>query len=67
VTWTTRASPCAATSGNRIFRFAGVIAARKVADLIAVEGNPLEDPTAVQRVRWVRWVMKGGTVYREAE
>jgi imidazolonepropionase-like amidohydrolase len=37
----------------------GVIAAGKVADLIAVEGNPLEDPTAVQRVRWV---MKGGMV-----
>ncbi len=35
----------------------GVIAAGKLADLIAVEGNPLEDPTAVQRVRWV---MKGG-------
>ncbi len=35
----------------------GVIAAGKVADLIAVEGNPLDDPTAVQRVRWV---MKGG-------
>ena len=35
----------------------GVIAAGKVADLIAVEGNPVEDPTAVQRVRWV---MKGG-------
>jgi imidazolonepropionase-like amidohydrolase len=41
-----------------------MIAAGKVADLIAVEGNPLEDPAAVQRVRWV---MKGGTVYREAE
>ena len=39
----------------------GVIAAGKVADLIAVEGNPLEDPTAVQRVRWV---MKGGVVAR---
>jgi imidazolonepropionase-like amidohydrolase len=37
----------------------GVIAAGKVADLIAVEGDPLEDPTAVQRVRWV---MKGGRV-----
>ena len=34
----------------------GVIEVVKVADLIAVEGNPLEDPTAVQRVRWV---MKG--------
>jgi hypothetical protein len=36
----------------------GVMASGKVADLIAVEGNPLEDPTAVQRVRWV---MKGGS------
>jgi imidazolonepropionase-like amidohydrolase len=35
----------------------GVITAGKLADLIAVEGNPLEDPTAVQRVRWV---MKAG-------
>jgi imidazolonepropionase-like amidohydrolase len=39
----------------------GVIARGKLADLIAVEGNPLEDPAAVQRVRWV---MKGGVVYR---
>ena len=37
----------------------GEIVAGKLADLIAVDGNPLEDPTAVQRVRWV---MKGGTV-----
>ena len=42
----------------------GAIAAGKLADLIAVEGNPLEDPTAVQRVGWV---MKGGSVYREPE
>jgi imidazolonepropionase-like amidohydrolase len=41
----------------------GVIAAGKVADLIAVEGDPLEDPTAMQRVRWV---MKGGIVERSA-
>jgi imidazolonepropionase-like amidohydrolase len=39
----------------------GVIARGKLADLIAVEGNPLEDPAAVQRVRWV---MKGGVVSR---
>jgi imidazolonepropionase-like amidohydrolase len=39
----------------------GVIAAGKVADLIAVEGNPLEDSTTVQRIRWV---MKGGVVHR---
>jgi imidazolonepropionase-like amidohydrolase len=37
----------------------GVIAPGKLADLIAVEGNPLEDPAAVQRVRWV---MKGGVL-----
>jgi imidazolonepropionase-like amidohydrolase len=41
-----------------------VIAAGKVADLIAVEGDPLKDPTAVQRVRWV---MKGGRVYAGSE
>jgi imidazolonepropionase-like amidohydrolase len=38
----------------------GEIAPGKLAGLIAIEGNPLEDPTAVQRVRWV---MKGGLVY----
>ncbi|MBA3553203.1 MAG: amidohydrolase family protein, partial [Gemmatimonadales bacterium] len=37
----------------------GVIAAGKLADLIAVEGNPLADPTALQRVRWV---MSGAVV-----
>ncbi|MGE0040998.1 MAG: amidohydrolase family protein [Vicinamibacterales bacterium] len=31
------------------------------ADMVAVEGNPLEDPSALQRVRFV---MKGGVVYR---
>ena len=42
---------------NRI----GTIEAGKLADLIAVAGDPLADITAVERVRFV---MKGGVVYR---
>ena len=43
--------------GDRI----GTIAPGYEADLIAVEGNPLEDMTAVRRVVFV---MRGGVVYR---
>jgi len=43
--------------GDRI----GTIAAGFDADLVATEGNPLEDITAVRRVVFV---MKGGRVYR---
>ncbi len=39
----------------------GSIEAGKLADLIAVDSDPLADITAVERVRFV---MKGGTVYR---
>jgi imidazolonepropionase-like amidohydrolase len=39
----------------------GVIAEGKLADLIAVEGNPLEDVTVLERPRFV---MKGGRVVR---
>src|SRR5215213_5326018 len=40
-----------------------VIAAGKLADLIAVRGNPLEDVKTVQQVLWV---MKGGVAVKEA-
>lgn len=39
----------------------GTIAPGAFADLIAVEGNPLDDITTLERVRWV---MKGGQVVR---
>ena len=39
----------------------GTIAVGKDADLVATDGNPLDDITAVRRVKFV---MKGGKVYR---
>jgi imidazolonepropionase-like amidohydrolase len=39
----------------------GVIAPGYDADLIAVDGNPITDVTALRRVVFV---MKGGTVYK---
>jgi imidazolonepropionase-like amidohydrolase len=43
--------------GNEV----GAIASGMQADLIAVDGDPLRDPTALQRVVFV---MKGGRVYK---
>jgi imidazolonepropionase-like amidohydrolase len=40
----------------------GVIAAGKLADLIAVPGDPLQDITATERVTWV---MQGGTIIKD--
>ena len=42
----------------------GVIAAGKLADIIGVAGNPLEDVTVLENVRFV---MKGGKVYKGGE
>lgn len=39
----------------------GTVARGFTADLVAVEGNPLEN---IETVRNVRWVMKGGQVFR---
>ncbi len=39
----------------------GALEAGKLADIIAVPGNPLTDPGALQRVRFV---MKGGQIFR---
>ena len=41
----------------------GSLEAGKYADVIAVQGNPLDDITALERVIWV---MKGGEVYKGA-
>ncbi len=41
----------------------GVIAQGKLADLVAVPGNPLDDITATERVVWV---MQGGRVVKES-
>jgi imidazolonepropionase-like amidohydrolase len=56
----------AATGGNaRIFHIDDRLGAVKpglLADLVAVEGDPMQDIAAVEAVRWV---MKGGQVVRE--
>jgi len=41
----------------------GSIAAGKQADIIAVSGNPLKDPTVLEKVVFV---MKDGVVYKNA-
>lgn len=40
----------------------GAVAPGRYADLVAVSGDPLTDPSLLERVQWV---MKGGTVYTD--
>jgi imidazolonepropionase-like amidohydrolase len=61
-----RAVRCATSEAARltgVFDQVGTIEAGKLADLIVVEGDPLEDITRLQH--GVRLVMKGGTIYRD--
>jgi imidazolonepropionase-like amidohydrolase len=51
----------AAAESMGLGKTTGAIAPGLAADLVAVEGDPLSDPQALTRVRFV---MKGGKVYR---
>jgi aminopeptidase N len=51
----------AAAESMGLERLLGAIAPGLEADLVAVEGDPLSDPSALTRVRFV---MKGGKIYR---
>jgi len=45
----------------RLDKEIGTVAAGMQADIIAMDGDPLKDPTAVRRVQFV---MKGGTIFK---
>jgi imidazolonepropionase-like amidohydrolase len=55
------AATAAGAEALRIEDRVGTLTAGKLADVIALEGDPLEDPTALERVCFV---MKGGQVLR---
>ncbi|MFN2596384.1 MAG: amidohydrolase family protein [Pyrinomonadaceae bacterium] len=58
-----RAATLRASELLRMERQIGTIEPGRFADLVAVEGDPLADITALQRVRFV---MKGGEVYKSS-
>jgi imidazolonepropionase-like amidohydrolase len=51
----------AAAESMGLDKLIGAVAAGLEADLVAVDGNPITDASALTRVRFV---MKGGKVYR---
>ena len=61
-----RAIRCGTSGAARltgVFDQVGSLQAGKLADLIVVDGNPLEDISVLQR--GIQLVMKGGTIYRD--
>ena len=40
----------------------GTVSEGKLADLVVVQGDPLEDIALLQRPEAIRWVMQGGRV-----
>jgi len=51
----------AAAESMGLEKLVGAVALGLEADLVAVDGDPLKDPSALTRVRFV---MKGGRVYK---
>jgi imidazolonepropionase-like amidohydrolase len=63
---TSRAVSCGTSEAARlagVFEQVGSLEPGKLADLVVVDGNPLEDISVLQR--GIQLVMKGGTIYRD--
>ena len=63
---TSRAVRCGTSEAARlagVFEQVGSLEPGKLADVVVVDGNPLEDISVLQR--GIQLVMKGGTIYRD--